>query len=230
MPIEHVLVVEDDLHISKLLKYNLQKAGYKCSVVITGEEALETLNNEEIDLIILDIMLPKMDGFDTCRTIKADALLSTIPIIILTARGEEVDRVVGLELGADDYVVKPFSVRELILRIKNVLKRNPVDHSEKKAVLELDDMVIDIPRHRVLVKGNIVVLTSMEFNLLVYLMRTRGRVQSREKLLSEVWEMNTEVTTRTVDTHIKCLRQKLGSAGHLIETIRGVGYCLRDDT
>ena len=228
MPVEHILVVEDDLHISKLLKYNLVKSGFKCTVVITGEEALEVLGREDISLVLLDIMLPKMDGFDTCRAIRGDDTFSSIPVVILTARGEEVDRVVGLELGADDYIVKPFSVRELILRIKNVLKRNPVTRSGKE-VLELGDLIIDIPRHKVTVLGDPVVLTSMEFNLLAHLMRTQGRVQSRETLLSEVWDMNTTVTTRTVDTHIKCLRQKLGAAGTLIETIRGVGYCLKED-
>ena len=229
MPLEHILVVEDDLHISKLLKYNLVKYGFKCTVVITGEEAVEILTREDISLILLDIMLPKMDGFDTCRAIKGDAAYASIPVIILTARGEEVDRVVGLELGADDYIVKPFSVRELILRIKNVLKRKPVTRPGPDIAV-LGDLFIDIPRHKVTVRGVPVALTSMEFKLLVYLMRTQGRVQSRDILLSEVWDMNTDVTTRTVDTHIKCLRQKLGAAGALIETIRGVGYCLREDT
>ncbi|MEA3328821.1 MAG: response regulator transcription factor [Candidatus Omnitrophota bacterium] len=220
---EKILIVEDDRHISKLVKYNLEKAGFKCDIRITGESALEVLNNEPVNLVILDIMLPKMDGFEVCRQIKQDKKLSTIPIIMLTAKGEEVDRVVGLELGADDYVIKPFSPRELVLRAKAVLKRGKIEEITKD-VLAADKLKVDIPRHKTIVNKKEIKLTQMEFKLLVILMQKTGRVQSREQLLNDVWDLAAEVTTRTVDTHIKRLRQKLGKMGRLIETVRGIGY------
>jgi len=218
-----ILVVEDDKHISKLVKYNLEKAGFDCTVTVTGEDALEVLDRESIDLIILDIMLPKMDGFETCRHIKQDKKLSGIPIIMLTAKGEEVDKVVGFELGADDYVVKPFSPRELILRVKAILKRGKRKEAEKD-ILSVYKITIDIPRHKVFFDKKEVELTLMEFKLLVTLIERIGRVQSREQLLDDVWKIDREVTTRTIDTHIKRLRKKLGKAGKLIETVRGIGY------
>jgi len=218
-----ILIVEDDKHISKLVKYNLEKAGFDCTVTITGEDALEALDRESIDLIILDIMLPKMDGFETCRHIKQDRKLSGIPIIMLTAKGEEVDKVVGFELGADDYVVKPFSPRELILRVKAILKRGKPQEAEKD-ILSVDKITIDISRHKVTVDKKAIKLTQLEFKLLVILIRRRGRVQSRDSLLEDVWDIASDVTTRTIDTHIKRLREKLGKAGKLIETVRGIGY------
>ena len=221
---EKILIVEDDKHISKLLKYNLEKSGYECSVVITGEEAFEVLESTHVDLIILDIMLPKMDGFEVCKKIKQGQRFSSTPIIMLTARGEEVDRIVGFELGADDYMVKPFSPRELTLRVKAILRRKFTKKQTDKEILEVSGLRVDIPRHRVMVNGKEVVLTSMEFKLLVTLINRQGRLQSREVLLSDVWDMNAEVTTRTIDTHIKRLRQKLGKMGKYIETIRGHGY------
>ncbi len=226
---QSILVVEDDQNIAKLVKYNLEKAGYRCTVTITGEDALESLDRQKVDLIILDIMLPKMDGFQTCRRIRDDDRLSAIPIMMLTARGEEVDRVVGFELGADDYVVKPFSPRELVLRVKTILRRGDSKQKPTKEILAADDLVIDIPRHRVTVKDKEIVFTPMEFKLLVILLERRGRVQSREQLLSDVWNIEADVTTRTVDTHIKRLRQKLGKVGDLIETVRGLGYRYNDD-
>lgn len=228
MPQESILIVEDDQNIAKLVRYNLEKAGYRCYVTITGEEALEILNRQAVDLIILDVMLPKMDGFETCRRIREENRYARIPIVILTARGEEVDRVVGFELGADDYVVKPFSPRELVLRVKTILRRRESKEPAKE-ILQVDNLVIDIPRHRVTVDNKEVVFTPMEFQLLVVLMKRRGRVQSREQLLSDVWNIEADVTTRTVDTHIKRLRQKLGSAGHFIDTVRGLGYRFNDD-
>jgi DNA-binding response OmpR family regulator len=228
MPQESILIVEDDANIAKLVKYNFEKAGFRVVVTITGEEAFEFLSVQKVDLIILDIMLPKMDGFETCRRLKDDSRLSTIPIMMLTARGEEVDRVVGFELGAEDYVVKPFSPRELILRAKTILRRGQIKQSPKEN-LRSGDLGIDIPRHRVTVKAREVILTPMEFKLLVILLERRGRVQSREELLSAVWNIEADVTTRTVDTHIKRLRQKLGKVGEALETIRGLGYRFNED-
>lgn len=223
MPQEHILIVEDDQNISRLVKYNLEKSGFRTTLVITGEQALEFLSGQKVDLIILDVMLPKMDGFETCRRLKDDSRLSSIPLVILTARGEEVDRVVGFELGAEDYVVKPFSPRELILRIKTILRRREAKQNPKEFFC-CGDLEIDVPRHRVTVKNKEIVLTPMEFKLLVTLIERRGRVQSREEILSSVWNIESDITTRTVDTHIKRLRQKLGKVGDRLETIRGVGY------
>jgi len=218
-----ILIVEDDKHISKLVKYNLEKTGFDCVVTITGEEALDVLDRESIDLIILDIMLPKMDGFETCKRIKQNKKISHIPIVMLTAKGEEVDKVVGFELGADDYVVKPFSPRELVLRVKAILKRGKPEE-EVKDILSADRLTVDIPRHKVTVDKKEIILTQIEFKLLVTLMQRRGRVQSRDTLLEDVWDIAADVTTRTIDTHIKRLRQKLGKVGKLIQTVRGLGY------
>ncbi len=225
---EHILIVEDDRPISKLIKYNLEKEGYRCSAVITGEEALKILDQETIDLIILDIMLPKRDGFEICKDIKQNKETARIPIVMLTARGEEIDRIVGLELGADDYIVKPFSPRELMLRIKAIFKRGKVVEDEKD-ILSVDKITVNIPRHSVKIDNKEVVLSPMEFKLLVTLMKRRGRVQTRDVLLDDVWGISADVTTRTVDTHVKLLRQKLGDCGDLLETVRGVGYKIRDE-
>lgn len=227
MPQPRILIVEDDKNISKLVKYNLEKAGFHCEVTITGEDALDILDKQDVDLIILDIMLPKMDGLETCKQIKQSAPLSSIPIIILTAKGEEVDRVVGFELGADDYIVKPFSPRELVLRVKSVLKRHQPSESVKD-VVSFDELAIDVPRHKVTAIGKEIILTPMEFKLLLILMRRQGRVQTRDQLLQEVWNLESDVTTRTVDTHIKRLRQKLGRQGKWVETVRGLGYRFSD--
>ncbi len=221
---ERILIVEDDRNISKLLKYNLEKCGFDCSVSFTGEEALDALESESFSLIILDIMLPKMNGFEVCKYIKHQKRLSEIPIIMLTAKGEEVDRIVGLELGADDYVVKPFSPRELVLRVKGILKRKVSGAQEAGDILSVSKIEIDIARHKVSVDKKEAELTLLEFKLLLTLAQRRGRVQSRERLLSDVWDMVSDVTTRTIDTHVKRLRQKLGRCGKLIETVRGVGY------
>jgi len=218
-----ILIVEDDKHIFKLVKYNLEKVGFECTVTVTGEEALEVLDKQPIDLIILDIMLPKMDGFETCKQIKQDKQLSSIPVIMLTARGQEIDKVVGFELGVDDYVVKPFSPRELVLRVKAILKRGKIEEVTKD-ILAADKLKVDIPRHKTSVNKKEIKLTQMEFKLLVILMQRVGRVQSREQLLNDVWDMAADVTSRTIDTHIKLLRQKLGKMGKLIETVRGIGY------
>ena len=220
---EKILIVEDDTHISQLVKYNLEKAGFTCILCTTGEGALKILNKEHIDLVILDIMLPEMDGFEVCRKIKQNQDTANLPIIMLTAKGEEIDRIVGLELGADDYVVKPFSPRELVLRIKAILKRGKVQDTVSD-VLIADTLKVDILRHKVTLDDVSIELTPMEFNLLVTLMKRRGRVQSRQVLLADVWDMGSEVTTRTIDTHIKRLREKLKDVGVMIETVRGLGY------
>jgi len=228
MPKESILIVEDDTHISQLVRYNLEKTGYKCILSSTGEEALKILNKVPIDLIILDILLPEMDGFEVCKKIRQNKDSSNHPIIMLTAKGEEIDRIVGLELGADDYVVKPFSPRELVLRIKAILKRRRISDLDSE-VLKAGILKVDISRHKVTINDNAIELTPMEFKLLVTLMKRKGRVQSREVLLSDVWDIGSDVTTRTIDTHIKRLREKLGEAGTLIETVRGLGYRLSEE-
>ncbi|MBF0521751.1 MAG: response regulator transcription factor [Candidatus Omnitrophica bacterium] len=221
----HILIVEDDKNISKLVKYALEKSGYTCTAVITGEEAFDVLDTQSVDLILLDIMLPKIDGLEVCKQIRSHNKFQSVPIVMLTAKGEEVDRVVGFELGADDYIVKPFSPRELVLRIKAILKRAQNKKPEgSKDIITIGDITIDIPRHTVTVAEKIVELTAMEFKLLITLMTRVGRVQSRDQLLDDVWDIQADVTTRTVDTHVKRLRQKLGRAGKHLETIRGYGY------
>lgn len=222
-----ILIVEDDRHIARLVKYNLEKEGYGCRVSITGEDALDVLDRESVDLAILDIMLPKMDGLETCKRIKQDSKLSSIPIVMLTAKGEEVDRIVGFELGADDYIVKPFSPRELVLRVKAILIRGRPKESVQE-ILSAGGLKVDVPRHKVTVGKKEVKLTAMEFKLLATLIRRKGRVQSRDRLLDDVWNLEADVTTRTIDTHIKRLRQKLGAAGTLVETVRGHGYRLSE--
>ena len=230
MAVEKILVVEDDKNISQLIRYNLEKAGFECRSVITGEEAFTILDTEAVSLVILDVMLPKMSGFEVCRELKHEKKYTYIPVTLLTAKGEEVDRIVGLELGADDYIVKPFSPRELVLRVKAILKRGKSKKEEtKRDIIEADFLKIDIPRHKITVHNKDIQLTAMEFNLLVLLLERRGRVQSREQLLTTVWQIESDVTTRTVDTHIKRLRQKLGKMGDAIETVRGLGYRFKDE-
>lgn len=218
-----VLIVEDEINIAELVQYNLEKNGFDCVIASKGEEALNLLGRQDIDLIILDLMLPEMDGLEVCKMIKGDDNISSIPIIILTAKGEEVDRIVGFELGASDYVVKPFSPRELVLRVKAILNLNKSDDKPIDQLIA-DQLVVDIPKHKVTVDGKEVKLTSMEFKLLEILMKRKGRVQSRDMLLNDIWDISADVTTRTIDTHVKCLRQKLGAMGMLVETVRGLGY------
>jgi len=223
-----ILIVEDDKNISKLIKYNLEKAGFECVVAHTGESSLRVLDKNSFDLIILDIMLGKMDGFKVCSRIKQDKNLSDIPIIMLTAKGEEVDRIVGFELGADDYMVKPFSPRELVLRVKAILKRGKREDNLKE-ILSVGALKMDISRHKVMIGDHKIELTQMEFNLLLILIERIGHLQSRERLLNDVWSIDSDVTTRTIDTHIKRLRKKLGKLGSMIETVRGLGYKFKED-
>lgn len=224
---ERILIVEDEKNIAKLIRYNLEKTDFECAIAKTGEEALDISKKQSFDLIILDIMLPGIDGLDVCRYIKQSASLKNIPIVMLTAKGEEVDRIVGLELGADDYIIKPFSPRELVLRIKAILKRGKAEDI-KKEIITVENICINIPKHKVTVLGKDVKLTNMEFRLLLTLMERRGRVQDRERLLSDVWNLDSNISTRTIDTHIKKLREKLGKVGGMIETVRGMGYRLKD--
>lgn len=223
-----ILIVEDDKDIARLIQYNMDKAGYACAMAVTGEAALAALAAAPADLVMLDLMLPGIDGLEVCRSIKRDPDLKAIPVMMLTAKGEEVDRIVGLELGVDDYIVKPFSPRELVLRVKAVLRRHNTG-SEPGDVLAAKDLILDKERHRVTVKGREVKLTAMEFKLLTLLMERRGRVQDREKLLTDVWGIDAEIYTRTVDTHVRRLRSKLSGAGDLIETVIGAGYRFRQD-
>lgn len=224
-----ILVVEDDKHIAKLTTYNLEKEGFDCTPALTGEQALEILDRQRIDMVLLDIMLPKINGLEVCKRMRSDEKLKSIPIIIVTAKGEETDRVIGFELGANDYIVKPFSVRELILRVKSLLKKQQPDDAEKDK-LKAGDIAIDISRYKVFADNKPITLTNMEFKLLVTLMRRKGRVQSRETLLEQVWDIHSEALTRTVDTHIKHLRGKLKKSGKYIETVWGVGYRFSDES
>ena len=221
----NILVIEDEPDIRRTLEYNLGREGFKASSVGSLDEANEKLKSKKFDLILLDLMLPDGSGLDLCKKIKSNSETEATPIIILTAKDDEVDKVVGFELGADDYVTKPFSVRELILRVKAILKRSD---TKTKEVVEVErqfgDLKIDVDSHEVHVDSQLIELTALEFRLLKELVDKRGRVQSRDQLLSEVWGYNAEVTTRTVDTHIKRLREKLGSMGKYVQTIRGVGY------
>lgn len=226
---QKILIVEDDPHIARLIRYNLEKAGFECLQTADGQRAFEELERHKVHLIILDIMLPGMDGFELCKEIKKKQAWASIPVLMLTARAEEIDRVLGLELGADDYMVKPFSPRELVLRVKAILRRGEPAAVSTAPVLTAGQLIIDRERHKVTVNTKEVQLTAMEFKLLVLLLERRGRLQSRERLLNDVWDIDAEVTTRTVDTHVKRLRQKLGKMGKCIETVRGHGYRLRDE-
>ena len=219
-----ILVIEDEPDIRRNLEYNISREGYNVLTAGSLSEAEEIVNSNSLSLILLDLMLPDGSGLDLCKKFKSNSKTESIPIIILTAKDDEFDKVVGFELGADDYVTKPFSVRELILRIKAILKRGQT----KKEVVEVErqfgDLKIDIESHEVFVDSVQIDLTALEFKLLNQLVETRGRVQSRDQLLQDVWGYSAEVTTRTVDTHIKRLRNKLGSMGKYVQTIRGVGY------
>ena len=220
---EKILVVDDESDIVSLVQYNLEKEGFKVITASDGQEALQRIPAELPQAIILDLMLPQIDGLEVCRQIKKNEATSDIPVIMLTARGEEIDRVVGFELGADDYITKPFSPRELILRLKAVLKRSSRREEPAKRLI-LGDVVIDWDRHQVWVAGEEISLTHTEFKLLTTLAGRRGRVQTRDRLLADVWNYDPDIDSRTVDTHIKRLRSKLGKWGVAIETVRGVGY------
>jgi two-component system, OmpR family, phosphate regulon response regulator PhoB len=225
-----ILVVEDEPDLLATLDYNLEREGYSTRLATSGREALDLATVEpKPELILLDLMLPDLTGTEVCRRLKNDPRTRDIPVIMVTARGHEIDRVVGFEVGADDYVVKPYSVRELLLRIRAVLRRTLDAEAERPdAATRVGKLRIDVAAHRAWVVEEEVTLTALEFKLLHILMRRRGRVQSREQLLNDVWGITADVTTRTVDTHVKRLRQKLGDAGVYVETLRGVGYRFTD--
>ena len=220
----NILVIEDEPDIRRTLEYNIAREGFNVLTASSISEAEEAIKSHPINLVLLDLMLPDGSGLELCKKIKSNPKTEYVPVLILTAKDDEVDKVVGFELGADDYVTKPFSVRELILRIKAVLKRGQVKKEIVEVVRQFGDLKIDIESHEVYVDNNQIVLTALEFKLLNQLVDTRGRVQSRDYLLAEVWGYSSEVTTRTVDTHIKRLRNKLGTMGKYVQTIRGVGY------
>ena len=220
---QKILVVDDEPDAVDLVQFNLENAGYEVLTAGDGTEALKKARNFAPDLILLDVMLPEIEGTEVCKLLRRDTATSAIPIIMLTAKAAEIDRVLGLELGADDYVTKPFSPRELVLRIKNLLRRNDkVD--EKVDQLDFGGLRIDIPGHSVSVSNEPVELTATEFKLLQVLATRRGRVQSRDQLLKDVWEYDNMIDTRTVDTHMRRLREKLGKAARYLNTVRGVGY------
>ena len=221
---QKILIIEDEPDIRKTLEYNISREGYKVVCASSLSKGKEHINSSDFSLILLDLMLPDGSGLDLCREIKSDKDKSSTPIIILTAKDDEVDKVVGFELGADDYVTKPFSVRELILRIKAILKRGESKKETLEVQRQFGELTMDIDSHEVFVNSEQIILTALEFRLLRQLVDRRGRVQSREQLLSDVWGYSAEVTTRTVDTHIKRLREKLGTMGKYVQTIRGVGY------
>jgi two-component system phosphate regulon response regulator PhoB len=223
-----ILIVDDEQDLVATLEYNLQRSGYQTRTAFSGEQALVAAEQSpRPDLILLDLMLPDLPGTEVCRRLRAADKTREIPVLMLTAKGEEIDRVVGFEVGADDYVSKPFSVRELMLRVAAILRRAHAESSED-GTENFGRLRIDRDGHRVWVDDEEVALTALEFRLLSTFMTRKGRVQSRDTLLSDVWGIDSEVTTRTVDTHVKRLREKLGLAGSYIETLRGVGYRFRD--
>ena len=227
-----ILVVEDEPDILEMVRYNLAQAGLDVATAEDAESALQHIREVLPDLIILDLMLPGIDGLDMCRVLKQDARTRPVPILMLPARKEEVDRIVGLELGADDYVVKPFSPRELVLRVRAILRRSQsgerlAPHAETK--LRAGPLSIDRDAHQALLNGDPLELTSTEFRLLATLIERRGRVQTRDELLNTVWGYEYSGYGRTVDTHIRRLREKLGDASDWIETVRGVGYRFRKE-
>ena len=221
-----ILIVEDDRDILKLLAYNFRAGGYEVATCETGHEAISLAKQQLPDLVLLDLMIPGVDGFEVCKELKRNPATSKIPVIMLTARGEEVDRIVGLELGADDYVVKPFSPRELMLRVRAVLRRSTAEPAAE-AVWQNEGLRVDFEAHKATVDGEEIVLTATEFKLLAELIRSRGKVLTRDQLLDKVWGYHFEGYARTVDTHVRRLRQKLGAYSNQVETVRGVGYRLR---
>jgi DNA-binding response OmpR family regulator len=225
-PRQHVLIIEDEPDVVDLLVRKFGKAEFLTAAATDGYEGLAAAQKQKPALIILDLMLPKMSGLEVCRALKSDGATRHIPIMMLTAKAEEVDCIIGLELGADDYVSKPFSPREVVLRVQGILRRG--DTSAEAQSLVAGPITIDAVRHQVLVNGKPVHLTSIEFKLLRTLVQRRGRVQQRDRLLSDVWGYESVIETRTVDTHVRRLREKLRKAGDAIETVRGFGYRVRE--
>ena len=223
MPSDTILAVDDEVHILELISFNLKAAGYHVVTALTGEEALKRCEVERPSLVLLDIMLPGIDGLEVCRRLKGDRMTSNISIIMLTARGDEVDKILGLELGADDYITKPFSVRELGARVKSLLRRVAPQQESEPQTLRAGDIMIDITNYEAFKGGEKLSLTLKEFELLKVLVLSRGKVLTRDFLLDRIWGYEYYGETRTVDVHIRHLRQKLGEEPY-IETVRGVGY------
>ncbi len=220
-----IVIIEDEKDLAELLAFNLQKEGWQTIVALDGKSGYERVTAELPDIVILDLMLPEMSGIEVCKLLRKQEITANIPIIMVTAKGEEIDRVVGFEVGADDYLVKPFSSRELLLRIKAILRRSTLPIPEEKQI-RFGQLCIDEQRHKVTVNEEEIMLTLTEFKLLVTLAGRPGRMQSRERLLQDVWGYSSDADTRTVDTHITRLRNKLGAAGEMIRTVRGYGYKL----
>jgi DNA-binding response OmpR family regulator len=222
-----ICVVEDEPDLAEVLRFNLEKAGYQVDLQSRGDEALAAIRKQPPSLVVLDLMLPGLDGLEVTRQLKRDAATARVPIVMLTAKGEEVDRIVGLELGADDYIPKPFSPREVVLRIRAVLRRREERAEGAGAALQAGGIRLDPEAHRVEIRGKEVVLTATEFKLLERLLERRGRVQTRARLLTDVWGYAEDVDSRTVDTHVRRLRRKLGPEADRLETVVGVGYRLK---
>lgn len=223
-----VVIIEDDRDIAELIEHHLKDAKFHPTICSQGAEGMAKVRRLIPKLIVLDLMLPDMSGLDICRLLKSDPRTNEVPILMLTAKGEEIDRIVGFEVGADDYLTKPFSPRELILRAKAILKRGRSDGGSSKKSVQFGELFVDSEKFLVLVAGAEIKLTAIEFKLLEYLLGMKSRVATRSQLLDQVWGYDAEVTTRTVDTHVKRLRQKLGKAGAYLETIRSVGYRWRE--
>jgi two-component system phosphate regulon response regulator PhoB len=224
---DRILVVDDEPDIIALVAYHLARSGYRVSTASSGAEALQAAREERPAMIILDLMLPELSGFEVLERLRADKSLADTPVLMLTARREEPDRVQGLSLGADDYLVKPFSPQELVLRVRNILRRTRSKPAERRNIIDVGDVEIDRDAHTVSRNGEPIDLTATEYKLLLTLADRRGRVQSRAQLLETVWESAPDIQTRTVDMHVQRLRAKLGPSGDLIETVRGFGYRLR---
>jgi len=222
-----ILIVDDEADLARLVEFNLEQAGFQTAVALTGEQALTLAARVKPDLVLLDLMLPDLSGRDVCRRLRADPTTREVPIVMLTARSEEADRVQGFEVGADDYVTKPFSPRELVLRVQAILRRAGAPEATERVTL--GPLELDLAAHRALVAGVELELTALEFRLLHHLVARPGRVQTREQLLADVWGIVSPLETRTVDTHVMRLREKLGGARELVETVRGVGYRMADE-
>ncbi|WP_068631311.1 response regulator [Cephaloticoccus primus] len=221
---EKILVVDDEPDVTELLSYTLKAKGFMVEVLNEPNACIDLARSFQPDLIILDVMMPELSGIQICRMLRASASLKTVPVLFLTAKAEEADRVQGLEVGADDYVSKPFSTKELVLRVQSILRRSREGRRVEVPILEAGEIALDVARHEVRLKGAPLELTATEFRLLHLLMERRGRVQSREHLLLNVWNYEAEIETRTVDTHVRRLREKLADQADWIETVRGVGY------
>lgn len=224
-----ILVVDDEPDALELVGFNLKKAGFDVATAESGTEAVRKARELAPAAIVLDLMLPELDGFEVCKILRSDPRTAGTTIIMLTAKGAEIDRVLGLELGADDYLTKPFSPRELVLRIQKLLGRRAAAEDATKNILYAGPMRLDLSRHQVTVDDVPVELTATEFKLLTVLVQRRGRVQSREQLLRDVWEYDSMIDTRTVDTHVRRVREKLGPGAELLDTVRGVGYRIREE-